>query len=193
MAEGKELKNLVEFFHIAGKLKLEKRRGWVIKKVKEPESVSDHSFRLALMAMVFAERQRLDICKAMKMALLHDLPEAICGDVAVRIEEEMQEIPNKEKEEMEQKAFEHELKLLPKGVAEEFKSLFEEFNRRESREAKLVYELDRLEALFQAVEYENEGHLETSLQEFFDYAESRLKDVELKQVFGLLMKEGKKE
>ncbi len=188
MAE-KELENLVEFFHIAGKLKLEKRRGWIIKKVKEPESVSDHSFRLALLAMVFAERQGLDVCKAMKMALVHDLPEALCGDVAVRIQEELQQIPNKEKEENEAKAFEEEIKLLPGGIAEEFRKLFDEFNKRESKEAKLVYELDRLEALFQATEYEKEGNFETNLQEFFDYADGRLRNEELRSVFDLLMKE----
>ncbi len=184
-----ELKNLVEFFHIAGKLKLEKRRGWIVKKVREPESVADHSFRLALLAMVFAERQGLDACRAVKMALVHDLPEAICGDVAVRVSEELQEMPNKEKEEMEQKAFEQEVKLLPEEIAKEFKELFDEFNKRESKEARLVYELDRLEALFQATEYEKEGNFEVSLQEFFDYASSRLKNWELKNVFGLLMKE----
>ena len=192
MTEDKELENLVEFFHIAGKLKLEKRRGWIIKKVKEPESVSDHSFRLALLVMVFAERQGLDVCKAMKMALVHDLPEAICGDVAVRIQEELQQIPNKEKEEREEKAFEKELKLLPESASEEFRKLFGEFNKRESKEAKLVYELDRLEALFQATEYEKEGNFETNLQEFFDYADGRLKNEELRSVFNLLMKEREK-
>ncbi len=188
-----ELKNLVEFFHIAGKLKLEKRRGWIVKKVKEPESVSDHSFRLALLAMVFAERQKLDVCKSMKMALVHDLPEAICGDVAVRIQEELQQMPNKEKEKNEQKAFEKELKLLPEGIAEEFRKLFNEFNKRESKEAKLVYELDRLEALFQAKEYEKEGNFETTLQEFFDYADGRLTNEELRSVFDLMIKERGKE
>ena len=192
MTKEKELKNLVEFFHIAGKLKLEKRHGWIIKKVKEPESVSDHSFRLTLLATVFAERQGLDVCKSMKMALVHDLPEAICGDVAVRIEEELQQIPNKEKEEKEAEAFEEELKLLPEGIAGEFKKLFDEFNKKESKEAKLVYELDRLEALFQATEYEKEGNFETTLQEFFDYADGKLKNGELRSVFDLLMKERKK-
>ncbi len=187
MAE-KELENLVEFFHLAGKLKLEKRRGWIIKKVKEPESVSDHSFRLALLAMVFAERQGLDVCKAMKMALVHDLPEAICGDVAVRIQEELQAIPNKEKEEREEKAFKEELKLLPEVVANDFRKLFDEFNKKETKEARLVYELDRLEALFQATEYEREDGFETTLQEFFDYADGRLKNKELRTVFDLLMK-----
>ncbi len=186
-----ELEQLVSFLHIAGKLKKEKRRGWIIKEIPEPESVSDHSFRLALMAMVFAQRQGLDVCKTIKMAIIHDLPEAICGDVAVRIKEELQQIPNKEKKEKEEAALKEELKLLPKEIAKDVEELWREFEARETKEAKLLYELDRLEALFQAVEYEKEGNFKVSLQEFFDYANGRLKNKELIAIFDLLMNERK--
>ncbi len=192
MAANNELQNIVQFFHIAGKLKQEKRRGWLDRGVKDAESVADHCFRLALMAMVFAGKQKLDVCKAMKMALVHDLPEAICGDVATRIKEELQKIPNREKDEKEKKALEEELLLLPREPAAEVRALFEEFNARETKEARLVYELDRLEAIFQAEEYEREGNFKVSLQEFFDYANGRLGNKELKKVFALLMREREK-
>lgn len=192
MAVNNELQNIVQFFHTAGKLKQEKRQGWVDRGIKDCESVADHCFRLALMAMVFAERQNLDVCKAVKMALLHDLPEAICGDVATRIKEELQKIPNREKHEMEKKALQEELQLLPGEIAREIEQLWEEFEKRETKEARLVYELDRLEAIFQAGEYEREGNFKVSLQEFFDYANGRLGNKELKKVFALLMREREK-
>ncbi len=192
MGQEKELQNLVQFFHTAGKLKQEKRRGWVDRGVKDAESVADHCFRLALMAMVFAERQGLDVCKAVKMALLHDLPEAICGDVATRIKEELQQIPNREKHEMEKKALQEEMQLLPGEIAREIEQLWEEFEKRETKEARLVFELDRLEAIFQAAEYEKAGNFKVSLQEFFDYANGRLGNKELKKVFALLMREREK-
>lgn len=191
MGEEKELRGLVKFFHIIGKLKEEKRIGWVVKGIKQGESVADHSMRLTLMAMVFGQRENLDVLKLVKMAIIHDIPEAICGDVAVRVKEEMQEIPNREKREIERKALEGEIKLLPAEIAEEIRELWTEFEAGESREARLLYQLDRLEAIFQAVEYEKQGNFEVSLQEFFDYADSRLENRELKAVFGLLMQERK--
>jgi len=184
-----ELHSLVKFFHLVEKLKRERRKGWLDRGVKEAESVADHSFRTILMAMVFAERQKLDVNKAVKMALVHDLPEAICGDVATRIREELQKTPNKEKEEREEKALEEMLQHLEGKIAEEIRELWNEFNARETAEARLVYELDRLEAIFQAVEYEQRGNFKVSLKEFFDYANGRIKNKELRTVFGVLMEE----
>ena len=193
MAQKSELENLACFFHLAGKLKLEKRRGWLDRGVRDCESVADHSFRLALMSLVFAERQKLDAGRALKLAIVHDLPEAICGDIAVRVKEEMQKVPNNEKKRLEENALKQEMELLPLDVAREVKALWKEYEARETKEAKLVYELDRLEAIFQAVEYEKAGNFKVSLQEFFDYANARIENSELREVFELLMKErGKK-
>ena len=188
----KELLNLVKFFHLAEKLKQEKRQGWLDRGVKDCESVADHSFRLALMAMVFAKRQKLDVGKAVKMAIVHDLPEAICGDVASRINEADQKISNKEKQENEIKALEEMLGFLDKELAEEIRELWHEFELKKSPEARLVYELDRLEAVFQAHEYEQRGNFKVSLKEFSDYMEDRLGNPELLKAFELLMKEREK-
>ena len=189
MAQEKELKNIAAFFHLVGRLKLEKRRGWVLRGVKDCESVADHSFRLCLMALVFAQRQGLDADRALKLAVVHDLPEAVCGDVAVRVKEEMQKVSNKEKKGLEENALKREMELLPAGIARGIKELWEEYEARETKEAKLVYELDRLEAIFQAAEYEKAGNFEVELQEFFDYADARIENPELRGVFGMLMKE----
>ncbi|MFA4855971.1 MAG: HD domain-containing protein [archaeon] len=192
MVRESELENLACFFHLAGKLKLEKRRGWLDRGVRDCESVADHSFRLALMSLVFAERQKLDAGRALKLAIVHDLPEAICGDIAVRVKEEMQKVSNNEKKLLEESALKREMELLPLDVAREVKALWEEYEARETKEAKLVYELDRLEAIFQAVEYEKAGNFKVSLQEFFDYANARIENLELRKVFGLLMRERSK-
>jgi putative hydrolase of HD superfamily len=190
--QDKELLNLVKFFHLVEKLKLEKRRGWLDRGVKDCESVADHSFRLALMAMVFAKRQKLDVDKAVKMALVHDLPEAICGDVASRIKEADQKISNKEKQRKEIKALDEMLGFLDEGLAEEIRELWHDFEFKKSPEARLLYELDRVEAIFQAREYEQRANFKVSLKEFFDYMDDRLENKELVRVFGLLMKEREK-
>ena len=72
MAQESELKSIAVFFHLVGKLKLEKRKGWVDRGVRGCESVADHSFRLALMSFVFAEKQKLDAGRALKLAVVHD-------------------------------------------------------------------------------------------------------------------------
>ena len=46
-------------------------------------------------------------------------------------------------------------------VVVSLKDLWEEFEKRESRAAKLAYQLDRLEAIFQAVEYEKKGNFKS--------------------------------
>ena len=84
--------DLVKFFETVGRLKLEKRKGWVDRGVKDAESVADHSMRLSVMALVLAKKLGLDECKAVKMAVVHDLPEAIVGDTATRLKEEWQSL-----------------------------------------------------------------------------------------------------
>ena len=172
--------DLVNFLHEAGKLKDIKRIGWLMRKVKEPESVADHSFRLALMVMVFGRKFKLDQEKALKMALVHDLPEAVCGDIASRMKEEDQLYSNKEKMAIEKKALQKMLKnLKDKRLSQEIFDLWLEFEEGESKEAKALRQLDRLECLFQTFEYEKEGRNGVNLQEFYDFAEEHVFDQEL--------------
>ncbi|MDP6670929.1 MAG: HD domain-containing protein [archaeon] len=181
--------SLVEFFETVGKLKGEKRQGWIDRGVKNPESVSDHSFRLSVMALFMAKKLGLDECKAVKLAVIHDLPESICGDTASRIKEELQKIPNSEKKAKEDAALCELCKMLgPKEGAGDLKCLWEEYEEKKSAEAKLVYELDRLEAIFQAIEYEKAGNFEVSLQEFYDFANARIEIPEVRAIFEELMK-----
>ncbi|GAF95134.1 unnamed protein product, partial [marine sediment metagenome] len=72
-------------------------------------------------------------------------------------------------------------------IAKEFRELWQEFEARQTKEAILVYELDRLEAVFQAQEYAERQELRARLQVFFDYGDSRLKSKELRQVFEILL------
>jgi len=182
----------IEFYHTIGKLKQEKRVGWLDRGVKDSESVSDHSHRLCVMSLFFAKRLGLDECRAVKLAVVHDLPEAICGDVATRVKEELQKIPNREKREREEKALEELCEMLGGKEAKELRELWLEFNEGKSKEARLVYELDRLEAIFQAIEYEKKGNFAVSLQEFYDFANARLELPAIREIFDKLMEERKK-
>jgi len=187
----KELRGLVDFFHLLERLKLEKRQGWLNHGVKDCESVAGHSFRLALMAMVFGKRQGLDECKAVKMALVHDLPEAVCGDIATTPSDERNQELQAEKHKREEKALKKVLAGLGGKAREEIWGLWQEYEKRESKEAKLVFELDRMEGIFQAREYESRENFKASLEVFNEFGNERLKDEELKAVFDILMEERK--
>ena len=74
---------VVDFLEMARGLKTTPRTGWVHRGVRGPESVADHSWRVALMALVGAEgTSGLDTARAVQIALVHDLAEAIVGDIA---------------------------------------------------------------------------------------------------------------
>ena len=72
---------LIEFISEVGRLKRLPRTGWVESGVPDPESVADHSFRVALLTLVLADLKGLDALKAVRMALIHDLGEAETGDL----------------------------------------------------------------------------------------------------------------
>ena len=96
---------LIDFFHEIGSLKDLKRTGWLMRKVSNPESVADHSFRTAVMALILAPRLKLNTEKCLKMAVLHDLAEARIGDIPGREKEEDQLIRDKHKQAMEKKEY----------------------------------------------------------------------------------------
>src|SRR5574340_1404351 len=72
---------LFDFFYLTTELKRVPRKGWKSKVgIEHPESVADHTYGTALMAMVFSDVHNLDTEKILKMALLHDLAESVTGD-----------------------------------------------------------------------------------------------------------------
>ena len=76
--------NIVKFATIVAKLKGLKRTGWVKNHVPNPESVAEHSFRLAVLAMIIAPKIGADQLKCIKMALIHDIGEAEIGDIVTK-------------------------------------------------------------------------------------------------------------
>uniref|UniRef100_A0A674JTM0 HD domain-containing protein n=1 Tax=Terrapene triunguis TaxID=2587831 RepID=A0A674JTM0_9SAUR len=57
------------------------RTGWVYRNVEKPESVSDHMYRMAVMALVTEDKQ-LNKDRCVRLALVHDMAECIVGDIA---------------------------------------------------------------------------------------------------------------
>ncbi len=73
-----------EFLSVVHKIRLLKRlprTGWVNKNVENPESVAEHTWRVACISMFLAPKFKVDQLKLIKMALIHDLGEAAIGDL----------------------------------------------------------------------------------------------------------------
>lgn len=167
---------LLDFFQTVGKLKTIKRTGWINHKIPNPESVADHSFRTAVLAMVLAPKLGVNVEKAIKMALVHDIGEAKIGDV-VTMQGKQTLATQSEKLELEAAAFKQIFSLID---GDQFVSLFNEFEEGVTKEAKLVKELDKLEMAMQAYEYEKEYKI--NLEVFFENSRTLIQSKEIREI-----------
>jgi len=170
--------DLIEFLRKVGDLKRIPRTGWVQAGIKEPESVADHSFRTALLAMVLSDQMGLDTEKVVRMALIHDLAESKTGDLTPS------QKPN-DHSENESNAMAGILSLLPEGLETRYMGLWEEYETKETPEARLVHNADRIEMLVQALEYEDgavnleqfwDTHVDAEYKEIIDQLKKKRKD-----------------
>jgi putative hydrolase of HD superfamily len=162
---------LVEFFREVMKLKKVKRSGWVVSGVKDAESVSDHSFMTILMVLILGKEKKMDLNKALKMAILHDIAECRIGDI---ITWENFHMTKNGKKEIEEDAMKNLLSILGDRGKEYF-GIWKEYEKRKSKEAKFVKAIDNLEMVLQALEYEKEEKdLNKYIKTFFEGEDVKL-------------------
>ena len=124
-----EIRRLLDFLKTAEQLKCNTRHSYTSS--GRLESVAEHSWRLALMAMLVGDEfPELDMDKA------------ITGDIpAFEKTDKDRKVENKKVEQL--------TDILPEPVRAEWKTLFEEMEAMETQEARLYKSLDKLEALIQ--------------------------------------------
>lgn len=177
--------NLVKFLELVGRLKGTPRAGWVEVGIHRPESVADHTFRTSILCMIYADMEGLDQLKLLRMALIHDLPEAIIGDLT----------PSKkttESGEKEDAAINQILDLLPKKQREKYMTVWNEYQEGKTREAKAVRQLEKFEMALQAKEYEKDGSTGQSLKRFIKSAEKSITWPELRRLLSCILEEQQK-
>lgn len=108
-----------------------------------PESIAEHSWRLALMALLLRDEfPEVDMNRVIGMCLIHDLGEAFTGD-----------IPAFQKQECHRDRETHSLRnwfcSFPEPAKTEFTGLLDEMEAQSTEEAKIYKALDRLEAVIQ--------------------------------------------
>jgi len=135
----------------ARQLKQVPRTGWAMRGVPNGESVADHSFGVAFLALVLSEMIALPVDRArvVAIALIHDLPEGVTGDLPTPA---MVHFPPDAKHTAELAV----LKTLLNGFpwAEQWQTWWQEFEFGSTVEGRLVRDADRLDMLLQAYVYE---------------------------------------
>ncbi|MFA6158216.1 MAG: HD domain-containing protein [Candidatus Paceibacterota bacterium] len=174
---GKNLDPILCLYFQANHLKQLYRQGWIRAGRDVPESqcesVADHNFGMSLLSLFVCDLYfpHLDRMKVVSMCLVHELGEIANGDPPPAKDQALQ----MKKVEMERQSITLLLRDLPGG--DRYLSLWEEFERNETPEARLVKELDKFEMAIQAKIYSLQHGKD--LQEFISYVRSCLDSKEL--------------
>jgi len=150
-----ELTGVLDFLRAAERLKATHRSAYTSE--GQQESVAEHTWRLCLMAMVLApEFPDVDLAKLVKICLVHDLGEAVGGDVPAPEQARRRAAglaTGKGKDER------HDLltllEPLPPRLGSEIAELWDEYEAGETAEARLAKALDKLETIMQHTQGKN--------------------------------------
>ena len=136
------LKKQIEFLLEIDKMKSVFRQNLLIDKSRQ-ENDAEHSWHFAMFAIIlyeYVDSSKIDLLRVLKMALVHDLVEIYAGDTYA-----YDDIGNKDSYEREQKAADKLFALLPEDQAKEIRDLWEEFDKRETEDAKYASAIDCLQ------------------------------------------------
>lgn len=173
------MKEEFNFLINIGKLKGRKRSGWLFHKIKDAETTAEHSFHIAFLVWLMGRKKKnIDMERAIKMALAHDICEVYSPDFtsydATGIDEDKEitkenfkELRPKKgrptfkqrvkmekiKKELEKEGMEKLLKGLDKDLKEELYGVWEEYEEGKTLESRLVRQADKVINLFQGMEY----------------------------------------
>lgn len=162
-----DAKTLLQFMEQVGRMKVLPRTGWLLRGLKHPESIAEHSYRMTLLVMVLSDMLmeqglKIDIARVMRMALLHDVAESQTGDIPYPA---MRYIPDVVKEAAEREVMEDLTEDFGK-IGRFYVELWEEYERADTLEGQIVKVADKLELLIQTFEYEKVGF--QSLDDFWE-------------------------
>ncbi|MGM0604658.1 MAG: HD domain-containing protein [Halobacteriota archaeon] len=175
-------------------LKDETRTGWQLRGIVDPESVAAHTWGVAFLCLVFGDRMaaefdvrgdRLDVDRALRLAIVHDLAEAETGDFPTRADPNAESIAPAEKARRERRAIDD---LTGPIDADGIDADWAAYEARETPAAVFVKEMDCIDMCLQALVYERERRYDPAdhpaddvfeayddLDEFFATAGPRLR------------------
>lgn len=143
MSADERLQQQLDFIMAAEDLKHVTRQT-TLPKDGRPENDAEHSWHLALMAIVLAEHAEgeINLQRVLTMHIIHDIVEILAGDTFA-----YDTVGNEGKVERERLAAQELFGRLPEDQAESLKALWEEFEARETADARYAASLDRLQPM----------------------------------------------
>ena len=151
-----EIDNILAFLRDAEQLKDTLRLAYTSK--GRHESTAEHTWRLCLMVLLFEkEYPDIDVLKLLKMCIIHDLGEAVNGDIAA-----VDQVEGVDKGEEEREDLEKLIAPLSENIRGEILSLWDEYESASTKEASLAKAFDKLETILQHTQGKNPAD--------FDYA-----------------------
>ena len=149
--ESHPLAGVATFLFEAGHLKNLPRSGWLLLGIKQPESVAEHSFRVALVGITLAAMEGADLGRTAALCLMHDVHETRIGDVpSVGRAYVTTAVP--------EAVTAHQTSGMPEEIGTVFQGLTAEYEAAETLEAKVAKDADKIETLLQASEYTTQGY-----------------------------------
>ncbi|EHK96544.1 HD-domain/PDEase-like protein [Glarea lozoyensis ATCC 20868] len=180
----------VPFFHMLERLKTTKREGWRRFGIAHGESISDHMYRMAMITMFAppALAAKINVPHCTKMALVHDMAEALVGDITP-----VDGIPKPEKNRRESTTMDYFTNSLLGRVnggmtGKQIRDVWQEYEDNETMNAKFVHDVDKIELILQMVEYERVHETKLDLGEF-TWVATRIELAEVKAWSDDLMEE----
>lgn len=157
-----KIQSILKVLELSEKLKFELRHSYTSS--GRQESVAEHTWRMALMAVLIEPllTQKVDTAHLLKMIIIHDLVEAEAKDISALDQLRNPEI-KVEKIKREQQAIENLKTALINTNGQEIYDLFYEFEEKQSYEAKVANALDKLEVQLQ------HNHADMSTWEEIEY------------------------
>ena len=138
-----EIDGVLQFLRAAEQLKNTHRSAWT--SGGQPESVAEHTWRLCLMALVLRDAfPEVDFARLMQICIIHDLGEAIGGDIPA-----IHQVPGESKATQERADLLELLQPLPAPIRDRITALWDEYEAAQTPEARLAKALDKLETIMQ--------------------------------------------
>lgn len=167
------MKDILNFLIEVGKLKGKKRRGWMMHGIKDAETTAEHIFHLVILVWALGKKNKLNLERVIKMALVHDLCEVYAPDLTPydpllpkdkkkamevlkkwpRFTPALKKEKEKKKSKMEEVALCKLISKLPDELKIEMRGLWFEFSKGLSREARFVRQADKMISMLQGLMY----------------------------------------
>lgn len=157
---------ILAFTQIISYLKKSKRTGWIDNGIpsEHVESIADHMYRMSILTMIIPN-DKIEIDRCVKIAIIHDIAEALVGDITP-----FGGVTKAEKHRRELTTIQYLSSLIEpynKTFAHDIVELWLDYEEIRSIEARYVKDIDKLEMIQQAWEYEQKFGLKYDLSEFY--------------------------